>query len=239
MIWNSSSYSNLRDTHRLVSTAMALTDYGDWGYTLIRATGPWQPDWDNISDAPAPASGTLLKSHQVNVSGTRTFGLWLLHPHILGPTSSGTQLHAFSTSANKWTKAPAATADWWDHAAGAAPLQASGVMAWRLLPLLLDGTAKSRSAPGAAAYSANAGVAQSTPVFRFIWIPGLLSKSVGSDPTSAQDAYWNSGMSATRRRRMASGTSNGPLRAQSICGLLASPLTEAFTFRTSTNATAW
>ena len=37
---------------RLVSTAMALTEYGDWGYTLIRATGPWQPDWDNISNVP-------------------------------------------------------------------------------------------------------------------------------------------------------------------------------------------
>ena len=37
---------------RLVSTAKAMTDYGDWGYTLISAADLWQQDWDNISDVP-------------------------------------------------------------------------------------------------------------------------------------------------------------------------------------------
>ena len=88
-------------------------------------------------------------------------------------------------------KEPVATADWLGHAAGAAPLQAFGVTVWRPLPLPLVGIAEFQSALGAAVYSVNADVAQFTPVFRFRWIPGLLSKSAGSNPTYARNAYWS------------------------------------------------
>ena len=224
---------------RLVSTAMALTEYGDWGYTLIRATDPWQQDWDNISNVPRACK-------------------W--HPPEVPPNERIRNAHirALAISAShRWPnifRDPIARLQFIGQQMDEGASGHSGLVG----PCSWCGTFTGLWCDGVEATPSSIGWNCRVPVCSWCrsvfsecrrcsvhtgiplqMDPGLLSKSVGSDPTSAQDAYWSSWRFATQRRRRASGISSGPLKAQFTYGLLASPHMEASTFLTSTSATTW